>query len=227
MNTPSEPMPQLFSKSKIIILDFTEITNETPKQENIKLFFKEMINRGHNPRLPENRQKFNDEMLEKSNCRYLVGRYGEDRKSMLTDTKAGKEGRTIHVALDIFSRDLEPVMAPYEGEIITSDYEEGFGEYGNYLIFKPDQKDYCIFFGHLAGDRLPIGRVKANQTIAHLGDFLDNENGGWSRHLHLQILKNPMPDGSTPPGYSTKEDFEKLSLAYPDPMNYFPAWNLQ
>jgi murein DD-endopeptidase MepM/ murein hydrolase activator NlpD len=157
----------------------------------------------------------------------LVGSYGEDRVAMLADTPAGREGRTIHMAVDIFTNQLEPVFAPISGNIISSGYEEGFGEYGNYIILKPDNGDYYIFFGHLSSDKNGLGSVKQGQTIAHLGDYTNNENGGWSRHLHLQILTELPLKGMTPDGYSTRADFAKNKLLYPNPMTYFPEWQLR
>lgn len=224
----SEPLPELFARSQTIILDFAQLTDELPVSQNIQNYFKDAQANEVNPRLPENRQQFNNTMLEETNARYLIGRYGEDRVAMLADTPAGKQGRTLHMAVDIFSRDLEPVYAPCDGEIVISAYEDGFGEYGNYLIFKPANEEFYIFFGHLAQSGQNIaGAVKQGQQIAHLGDYANNENGGWSRHLHLQILKELPAKGKTPDGYSTKEDFEKNALLYPNPMKYFTGWEIK
>lgn len=222
----SELLPELFTRSQAIILDFNQISSNTPSYQNIQEYFKSAQANNMNPRLPENRQKFNDNMIQNSKARYLIGRYGEDRIAMLADTPAGKQGRTIHMAIDIFSQNLEPVYAPCDGEIIRSDYEEGFGEYGHYLIFKPANEEYYIFLGHLAADRVGLGQVKGGELLAHLGDYYNNENGGWSRHLHLQLAKKMPIEGKTPDGYSTKEDFEKNALLYPSPMNYFPEWRV-
>lgn len=222
-----EPMPELFTRSKTIILDFDQLNEQTPEAENIQSFFSASLKEGKNPRLPQNRQEFNDSMIASTGHRYLIGRYGEDRVAMLADTSAGKSGRTIHMAYDIFAKDLEPVSAPCDGQIVASDYEDGFGEYGNYVILQPPKADYYIFFGHLGADRIAEGYVKKGQLIAHLGDYKDNENGGWSRHLHLQILKKLPARGSTPQGYSTRTDFISNSLLYPDPLPYFPEWQFQ
>lgn len=222
-----EPLSELFTQSKVLILDFAQLNSTTPAAENIQLFFKDCAERGINPRLPQNRQKFNDSLFASSGYKYLIGRYGEDRAAMLADTPAGKEGRTIHLAVDIFTKELEPVFAPCDGEIIISDYEPGFGEYGNYLIIKPADADYFIFFGHLSKDKRSVGKVSAGETIARLGDYMDNENGGWSRHLHIQILKSIPTKGATPNGYSSAKDFPTNSKLYPNPLNYFPRWELQ
>jgi hypothetical protein len=222
-----EPLPELFTRSKILILDFAQITANIPDDENIQKFFDATSRQGINARLPQNRQTFNDRLIDHSGYRYLIGRYGEDRVAMLADTPAGKAGRTIHLAIDIFCQNLETVSAPCNGEIVVSSYESGFGEYGYYIIIKPDDGDYFLFLGHLAKDRRGLGRVSAGTVVGQLGDYIDNENGGWSRHLHLQVLKELPPKGTTPAGYSTKEDFDANAKRYPNPLDYFPQWRLR
>lgn len=184
-----EPLPELFTQSRIITLDFSKIPKNTPDDENIEMYFQDMAKQGKNPRLPQNRQAFNDRLLKKTGVKYLVGQYAEDRVAMLADTPAGAEDRTIHMALDIFASDLEVVKSPCDGVIVRSDYEAGFGEYGNYLIIQPDNQDYYIFLGHLAADRHQLGRVTQGKVVGHLGDYADNENGGWSRHPILWPAK--------------------------------------
>lgn len=227
MKPLTEPLEGLFTRSKVVLLDFSQITPSTPREENIQSFFEGTMKNNENPRLPQNRQQFNNRMLEKTGARYLIGRYGEDRVAMLADTPAGKEGRTIHMAIDIFCKELEPVVAPVSGMIVRSDYEEGFGEYGNYIILQPANADYYLFFGHLANDRIPIGPVEQGQLLAHLGDYKNNENGGWSRHLHVQILTELPEAGKTPAGYSSKKALAQNQQLFPDPMPYFPSWKLQ
>ncbi len=221
------PLEDLFGSSKGLTLDFAKIDPSTSNNENIEKIFLEYKARRLNPRKPENRQLINNDLLEKFNCRYLIGQYGEDRTAMLSDTPAGKEGRVIHMAIDVFSKDLEPVFSPCDGEIIESNYEPGFGEYGNYIIIHPDDADFYFFFGHLSNDKLGVGKVFRGQEIAHLGDYHENENGGWSRHLHIQILTSLPTPGATPDGYSTKEMLETNLLKYPSTLNYFSQWRIR
>jgi len=227
MSTFSAPLKDLFTSSKGLVLDFTKIDSKTPDDENFEKIFQEYSDNNLNPRLPENRQEINNSLIESSGHRYLIGRYGEDRTAMLTDTSAGKAGRVMHMAIDVFSKDLETVFSPCDGEIVRSDYEEGFGEYGNYIIIKPDVKDFYIFLGHLSWVRPREMRVTKGQAIARLGDYIDNENGGWSRHLHIQILTELPEDSVTPDGYSSKKDFGKNSTTFPNPLDYFPEWQLR
>lgn len=221
-----EPMTGMFSESKLMILDFAHIPADLPDTENIQHFFAAQTAVGNNPRLPEHRQVFNNDMLKATGARYLVSQYGEDRSAMLAGSGIAKEGRTLHMGIDIFSKDLEVVYAPSNGEIVRADYEQQDHGYGHYVMFKPDGADVYFFFGHLSKDLPTLGRVKAGQAIATLGDFHSQENGGWTRHLHLQVCTELPAKGDTPIGYSTKEAFEQNSKRFPNPFAFFPDWRV-
>lgn len=223
----SEPLEGLFNSSKLLVLDFSKINSRVPNNENLEKIFQEYRSKNLNPRKPENRQLINNKLLDETGFRYLIGQYGENRTAMLADTPAGREGRVMHMAIDVFAKDLEFVFSPCDGKIIISGYEPGFGEYGNYIVIQPDRADFYFFFGHLSFDRPNIGRVFRGQEIARLGDFPKNENGGWSRHLHIQMLTKLPGNGITPDGYSTKEAFGTNSIQYPNPLDFFPEWQLQ
>ena len=213
-----ELMPKLFTKSEIMILDFNQIPSDTPDYKNIKLFFEKSRASEKDPRLPENRQEFNNNFLDKAGLRYLISRYGEDRIEMLKGSKIVEEGRTIHLGIDIFSKNLEPVYSPCDGEIVATGFEEGGHSFGHFIILKPDSKvsENYIFLGHLSKDLPSKGHVKKGQKIAQLGDCVDGENGGWSRHLHIQLLRDLPKDNNIPHGYSSKENFAQKTLEYPD-----------
>ena len=223
----SAPLEGLFDNSKRLVLDFSKIKPGTLYEENFEKIFQDYNSNNLNPREPANRQQINDLLINKSGYRYLIGQYGENRSAMLADTPAGRAGRVIHMAIDVFSKNLETIYSPCDGEIISSNYEEGFGEYGNYIIIQPDNSDFYIFFGHLSWDIPKEKVVTKGEAIATLGDYKDNENGGWSRHLHIQILKELPAKGATPDGYSTKIDFVKNTAIYPNPLDYFAGWRLQ
>ncbi len=225
--TFTEPLPELFASSRLLILDFRQIPDNTPGDENIQLFFEASEKQNRNPRLPENRQIFNNVMLATTSNRYLVSCYGEDRSEMLAGSQIAAEGRTLHMGIDIFSKDLEPVLAPCNGEIVRVGYEKQTHGYGHYVIIKPaGNSGVYIFLGHLSKQLPPLGPVRAGQQISHLGDHAHNENGGWSRHLHFQLVTNVPPEGETPIGYSTIAGFAKNSLIFPNPFGYFPRWHL-
>lgn len=221
----SELMYEMFTQSKILVLDFSKVRKTTAKELDIRQYFKECEQNGINPRRPENRQIFNDRVLALTGARYLVSQYVEDRQAMLTDTKIAQEGRTFHLGIDIFSRELEPVFAPCNGEIVEVNYEPGYGEYGHYLIFEPeDIPGIWFFYGHLGHDLSQLGKRRQGEKIGKLGDYIENENGGWSRHLHFQVMRKYSPSQGTPIGYSKLEDLAVNTNLFPSPMEFFPNW---
>lgn len=224
----------MFTSSRRLILDFSEIPADCPDELNVQKYFDQMIKNGENPRRPENRQRFNNNALSQTGMRYLVSGYAENRIAMLGDTQIAREGRSYHLGIDIFSQDLEPVLAPSDGQILRTGFEEGFGGYGNYLIFRPEveledpeYKVVLLFLGHLAGNMTAQTVVKQGDQIAQLGDYKNNENGGWSRHLHLQALTEMPKPGTTPIGYSSSEALEENLQKFPDPFSLFPEWRVE
>ncbi|MDO8563412.1 MAG: peptidoglycan DD-metalloendopeptidase family protein [Nanoarchaeota archaeon] len=219
----SEILPKLRENSELIILDFNQIPPETPDYANIKLFFEKSIKEGINPRLPENRQAFNNLLLQKSGKKYLIGRYLENRKEILKGSNIEKEGRTIHLGIDIFSKNLETIYSPLDGEIVRTGKEYGVYSYGNYVIMKHNLNGqiFYIFYGHLSDNLPKLGKIFEGDKIAVFGDFPD-ENGGWSRHVHFQILTE-LPKEETPIGYTSQENLEKNKIRFPNPnliLNY-------
>ncbi len=216
----AEVMKEVRSRSERVILDFSEILDNVPAHKNIKLFFEKCAEEGVDPKLPENRQKFNNNFLSASGNRYLIGKYAEDRSAMLKGSHIASEGRTYHLGVDIFAKDQEEVYLPADGVIVRAEQEPGNHGYGFYIIIEHQRNGgkWYSFLGHLASDLPPVGDVvKKGERIAKLGDFINNENGGWSRHLHYQILEDLPPQGITPIGYSTKSDIPSNKNRFPDP----------
>ncbi|MCR4261063.1 MAG: peptidoglycan DD-metalloendopeptidase family protein [Candidatus Colwellbacteria bacterium] len=214
-----EMLTGLFNDSEVMILDFNQIPSDAPPYKNIRLFFEKSRDHGIDPKLPQNRQRFNNYFLNKSGKRYLISRYAEDRIEMLKGSKIAEEGRTIHLGIDIFSKNLETVFAPLNAEIVATGNEEGGHSFGHYLILKPDPEltQNYIFLGHLSKTLPPLGTVTRGQKIAQLGDYTNGENGGWSRHLHVQLLSSLPDNGILPPGYSSRENLSQNMMKYPDP----------
>jgi len=222
-----EPLEGLFTSSRLLILDFADIPAGTPPEESMQQFFADCERQGVNPRLPEQRQAFNNRLLERTGARYLVSRYGEDRVAMLKGSKIAKQGRTLHMGIDVFCRDLETVYAPCDGDIIRTGQEPEDHSYGYYLVLRPHKMpSIAFFFGHLSSELPGLGPVRGGRPIARLGDFTAHENGGWSRHLHIQIVKTLPPEPRTPDGYASRKQFPQASQDCPNPMPYFPEWQV-
>lgn len=225
-----ELMEDLFSLSKSMILDFTKIPSDTPDDENIQKYFENCEAKGVNPRSAEARQTFNNHLLEKTRKRYLISHYGEDRSAMLTGSSIAYEGRTLHLGIDIFCTALEPVYAPFDGEIVQIGREPEDHSFGYYSVLKSseDPKMPYTFLGHLGSvDLRQPTVVKAGDLIGRLGDFSSKENGGWSRHLHVQMCAKLPAIGTPPIGYATQEQFDTYAQkTFPSPIQYFPGWEI-
>ncbi len=223
----TELLQGMFSHSHRIILDFSSIASDLPEKLNIQKYFDECEKSNIDPRSPDSRQAFNDEAIEYTKAKFLIGGYAEDRSAMLTDSAIAKEGRTIHLGVDVFSKELELVYAPCDGVVVKRGYEEGPNSYGYYLIFKPaDNSLPYLFLGHLGKPTDDSIEIKAGDVVATLGDFPNGENGGWSRHLHLQMMYHLEQGDQTPIGYSSKQDLAENMAKYPDPLKYFPEWRV-
>lgn len=214
-----EILPEMLTGTEMFILDEDDIT-DADQHKNYFAYA------SHND--PELREEFHRQALSHSGMRYLFGRYLEDRSFFLRGSHIEKEGRTLHLGVDLFSKDKEPVFAPCDGEIVISAKEAGAHGYGNYLILRPnDQAIPYIFFGHLADNKSELGEVRAGQQIASLGSYENYENGGWSTHLHLQLCKQLPKSGEAPIGYTSRKDLATNRRLFPDPMSLYPGWKIK
>lgn len=211
-----EILPDMLASTEMFILDQRDITD----QDAHKNYF---AYADHND--PALRTRFHENALRYSGCRYLFGRYLEDRSFFLAGSHIAREGRTLHLGIDLFSVDQEVVSAPCDGEIVVSAKEAGAHGYGNYLILRPDDSKLpYLFMGHLADDKKGLGRVDAGQQIARLGHWDNYENGGWSVHLHLQLLRELPRTGEAPIGYTSRVELETNKQNFPDPLSLYPGW---
>ncbi|MCB2094117.1 MAG: aminotransferase class III-fold pyridoxal phosphate-dependent enzyme [Rhodobacteraceae bacterium] len=127
---------------------------------------------------------------------YGLGPYGERRTVYTTDQfadAASPERRCRHLGIDIFAPAGTPVHAPLDGIVRDATYNGAPLDYGHTLILEHRTAGGAPFFtlyGHLGQDRTGAAtagkKVRAGDVIGHFGDW--NENGGWSPHLHFQIM---------------------------------------
>lgn len=127
---------------------------------------------------------------------YGFGPYRE-RRSVYTAEQfadaASPERRNRHLGIDVFAPAGTSVQAPLDGVVRVATYNADPLDYGHTLILEHTTKDgtpFYTLYGHLAQDRTGRARpgeaVKAGDLIAHFGDW--HENGGWSPHLHFQVM---------------------------------------
>ena len=154
----------------------------------------------------------------------LIGGYLEDRSIYDSPVfaSAGEEPRTLHLGLDIFAQPETSVFAPLEGEVHSFQVNNGQLDYGPTLILQHEPEDGLVFwtlYGHLSEDSL-LGLeegdpIAAGEKIAELG--ASDVNGGWSPHLHFQIMLDLQGRRGDFPGVCKVSEREVWSAICPDP----------
>ncbi|MGJ8529301.1 aminotransferase class III-fold pyridoxal phosphate-dependent enzyme [Maritalea sp.] len=133
---------------------------------------------------------------QETGARYGIGRYGEDRtvyQSAAFASPASPERRTVHMGLDVFVDADEPLYSPIAGTVFTV-FDNAFHlDYGPTLILRHETDEGVPFFslyGHLSPSIFELHKagdqIEPGQLIGHIGDW--DVNGGWSPHLHFQIM---------------------------------------
>lgn len=167
-----------------------------------------------------------DEMA-RAQVRVSIGRYDEPRllyvaPAFATGNGVTDEHRTIHIGLDLFAEAGTPVYAPIRGTIHAFADNASPQDYGPVIILKHETDDGTEFFtlyGHLSRESLATassGRVvEAGEPFAALGAA--DVNGGWTPHLHLQIITDLLDLGTDFPGVARPSQRGAWVALCPDP----------
>lgn len=151
--------------------------------------------------------------MREANVVVAIGRYDEARLLYVTPAFAAGDGtltehRTIHIGLDLFAEAGTPVHAPFDGVVHAADTQLQPLDYGGVIVLRHVTEtgdEFFTLFGHLShasAAALRVGqRVTRDERIATLG--IPAENGGWTPHLHLQIITDFLDLGSDFPGVGT------------------------
>jgi len=124
-----------------------------------------------------------------------IGRYLEPRILYQSDQFAGdsRERRTIHLGIDLFAAAGTEVLAALDGTVHRVATIDRPLDYGTLVILKhtaAEGDEFFTLYGHLAqrtkSQVEPGQAVRAGQRIGFLGD--PYENGGWTPHLHFQLI---------------------------------------
>jgi 4-aminobutyrate aminotransferase-like enzyme/Ser/Thr protein kinase RdoA (MazF antagonist) len=172
--------------------------------------------------------------LDAAGAEIGVGRYGEIRPWYTADayrveTEGAPEWRTVHLGLDLFAPAGTPVRAPLAGTVEAARYNGLPLDYGGTVVLRHEVPDegaggsgalvFHTLYGHLSRDSAeglrpgdPIGR---GEVFARLGDA--DENGGWTPHLHLQVLVDPLDDPAGQPGVARPSREAVWRSLSPDP----------
>jgi len=152
------------------------------------------------------------------------GGYGEDR-SVYTQTLFAPEGdepRTVHLGVDVFAPAGASVFTPLNARVHSSQINDAEGDYGPTIILEhtpaPGLKFHTLY-GHLDRDSLkglkPGTAFMAGEKFAELGTR--RENGGWTPHLHFQIILDIGSAKGDYPGVAKRSEKDRWLSICPDP----------
>ncbi|MCX6545680.1 MAG: aminotransferase class III-fold pyridoxal phosphate-dependent enzyme [Acidobacteria bacterium] len=157
-----------------------------------------------------------------------IGRYDEVRAIYSDDMFStpgndGPEWRTVHLGADLFVRAGARVLAPLDGHVTSVADNAGKGDYGPTVILEhragAGGDAFYTLYGHLARESvrsLREGQAVARGTqIATIGT--SSENGGWSPHLHFQIIMDLLGCHGDFPGVARPSERQVWLSLSPDP----------
>jgi 4-aminobutyrate aminotransferase-like enzyme/Ser/Thr protein kinase RdoA (MazF antagonist) len=156
-----------------------------------------------------------------------VGRYDEPR-SLYTSPLFGasadlaEERRTIHLGIDLFVEAGTPLRMPLDGVVHIVANNSAPLDYGPLVILRHETGDgekFFTLYGHLARETpsslragQPVGR---GERFARVGS--SEENGGWTPHLHFQIILDLLELGADFPGVACASQRALWTSLSPDP----------
>lgn len=174
-------------------------------------------------------KRVNDILWEKE-ATVGVGGYGEIRPFYNTDayilpSNNGRQWRTVHLGLDIWTTAETPVFAAFDGIVYSIYDNKGDDNYGPTIILEhvlTDGIDELIFYtlyGHLSpvAKNLKVGQmVQKGEQIATIGTF--PQNGNWPEHLHFQIILDMLEQKNDFFGVCTPNDKAVWLSICPNPL---------
>jgi 4-aminobutyrate aminotransferase-like enzyme/Ser/Thr protein kinase RdoA (MazF antagonist) len=180
------------------------------------------------------------EVTRAANVTVAIGRYHEPRPfysspAFSSGPNPTSERRTVHLGLDLFTEPGTPVSAPFHGTIHAFADRDAPLDYGPVVILSHETADgleFFTLFGHLSRESLSslhLGdRITRGQSFARIGAAY--ENGGWSPHLHFQIVLDLLDLSTGFPGVAFASQSQVFTSLSPDPNlilcvpeRFFPA----
>ncbi len=133
----------------------------------------------------------------------------------------GKNSRTTHIGIDFWLPEGTAVHTLMDGEVVVACNDSGYKEYGGLVILKHITQDFEFYtlYGHLSvasALKLKVGQsLKKGMRIGLLGN--SNENGGWSPHLHFQLMLSLLGNDKDFPGVVHHTELDTWKSICPNP----------
>jgi len=156
-----------------------------------------------------------------------VGRYDEARM-LYTSPLFGvsddptEERRTVHLGMDLFVEPGTTLRAPLDGVVHAAANNSAPLDYGPVVILRhktADGEEFFTLYGHLTWETLQslkVGqRVARGEAFARVGSA--HENGGWTPHVHFQIILDLLDLDADFPGVAYASQRSVWASLSPDP----------
>jgi 4-aminobutyrate aminotransferase-like enzyme/Ser/Thr protein kinase RdoA (MazF antagonist) len=175
---------------------------------------------------PEMRERFSTAMKQ-AGAAFAVGRYDEPRlvyTSALFGASSNPtdERRTVHLGMDLFVEPGTRLRAPLDGVVCVTANNAVPLDYGPLVILQHeagDAENFFTLYGHLSKETL-VG-LKAGQRVGRGEEFArvgaTEENGGWTPHVHFQIILDLLELGADFPGVACASQRAVWTSLSPDP----------
>lgn len=162
------------------------------------------------------------EELTQSGKTWGIAGYLEMRERFLGGlSQMISEERFYHLGVDIIVPAGTVLYAPLDGEVVSSGYESGEGNYGGYVLLKHQigSNIFYSFYGHQDPESVvPAGSsLRAGTPFSKVGTL--GHNGQWFEHVHLQVLTQKAYElGFMSKGYCTTEQVLTMDELCPNPL---------
>lgn len=169
-------------------------------------------------------ENYIENYLAKKNALVAFGGYNEIRNLYKRSTIFNGEDfdeRNIHIGLDLWIKEGTEVVAALQGTVHSFNFNNSLGNYGPTIILEHQLEDvkFYTLYGHLSLEsisNLEIGnQFQKGEKIGTLGNA--SVNGGYSPHLHFQIIKNIDQNSGDYPGVCSKNKLAYYLENCPDP----------
>jgi 4-aminobutyrate aminotransferase-like enzyme/Ser/Thr protein kinase RdoA (MazF antagonist) len=166
-------------------------------------------------------------LMRTAGAKFGVGRYDEPRLFYLTPlfstgAELTDERRVVHLGIDLFAEVGSPVYAPLAGTVHIFANNAAALDYGPVIILKhgtEDGKTFYTLYGHLSVESLEglsIGKpIAKGEQLATIGT--PTINGGWTPHLHFQIILDLLELDRDFPGVARASERALWLSLSPDP----------
>ncbi len=168
-----------------------------------------------------------DRLREIHNDSVVAGGYLETRPFYCTEAyeregNCGREYRSVHLGLDIWTEPETPIHAIMGGTVYSIFNNNKDKDYGPTLILEHKTSNGITFFtlyGHMTLNSLDLNKkgdqINEGDIVGYVGDT--HENGSWAPHLHFQIILDMLGFENDFPGVAFDNEVGIWKSICPDP----------